>query len=145
MNVNMNDWYTHSPFLQGGAATCSKGFVTCFLKVPLACLGSMAAAVQPNSQGNSLRKQLKKPSEQVAAPFSVQAYTKTKLIISSQQNQSDQNCILVQFQALEHDFLDHSIKAVLNVIPGQSSCRWRRPGSCRRPARRRCERISAKN
>ena len=29
----------------GGAATCSEGFVICFLKVPLACLGSMAAAV----------------------------------------------------------------------------------------------------
>ena len=36
----------------GGAATCSEGFVICFLKVPLACLGSMAAAVQPNSLGN---------------------------------------------------------------------------------------------
>ena len=30
--------------LQSGAATCSEGFVKCFLKVPLACLGSMAAA-----------------------------------------------------------------------------------------------------
>ena len=27
----------------------------CFLKVPLACLGSMAAAVQPNGLGNSLK------------------------------------------------------------------------------------------
>ena len=36
----------------GGAATSSEGFVICFLKVPLACLGSMAAAVQPNSLGN---------------------------------------------------------------------------------------------
>ena len=41
-----------------GAATCSKGFVTYFLKVPLACLGSKAAAaVQPNSLG-TLRKHL---------------------------------------------------------------------------------------
>ena len=32
--------------LLGGAVTCSEGFVTVFLKVPLACLGSMAAAVQ---------------------------------------------------------------------------------------------------
>ena len=40
-------------YLQGGAATCSEGFVICFLKVPLACLGSMAAAIQPNSLGNS--------------------------------------------------------------------------------------------
>ena len=37
----------------GGAATCSEGFVTCFLKVPLACLGCMAAAVQPSGLGNS--------------------------------------------------------------------------------------------
>ena len=29
--------------LLGGAATCSEGFVICFLKVHLACLGSMAA------------------------------------------------------------------------------------------------------
>ena len=40
----------------GGAATCSEGFVICFLKVPLACLGNMAAAVQPNSLGNSQKK-----------------------------------------------------------------------------------------
>ena len=39
--------------LSGGAATCSKGFVVCFLKVPLSCWGSMAAAVQPNSLENS--------------------------------------------------------------------------------------------
>ena len=44
----------------GGAATCSEGFVLCFLKVPLACWGSMAAAVQPNSLG-TLRKRLTKP------------------------------------------------------------------------------------
>ena len=52
--------------LQSWAATCYKGFVKCFLNVPLACLGSMAAAVQPN--GLSFRKQFTKPSEQVAAP-----------------------------------------------------------------------------
>ena len=34
----------------GGAATCSEGFVICFLKVPLACLFSMAATGQPNTQ-----------------------------------------------------------------------------------------------
>ena len=39
--------------LLGGAATGSEGFVTYFLKVPLACLGSMAAAVQPSGMGNS--------------------------------------------------------------------------------------------
>ena len=37
--------------LLGGAATCSEGFVICFLKVSLACLGSMAAAIQHNSLG----------------------------------------------------------------------------------------------
>ena len=36
-----------------GATTCRKCFVICFLKVPLACLGSIAATVQPNSLGNS--------------------------------------------------------------------------------------------
>ena len=40
----------------GGHLTCSEGFVICFIKVPLACLGSMAAAVQPNSLGNSKNK-----------------------------------------------------------------------------------------
>ena len=40
----------------GGAATYSEGFLNCFLKVPLACLGSMAAAVLPNSLGNSQKK-----------------------------------------------------------------------------------------
>ena len=50
-----------------GAATCSEGFVICFLKVPHAYLGSMAAAVQPNSL-ETLRKHFTKPSEQVAAP-----------------------------------------------------------------------------
>ena len=44
------------PPLLGGAATCSEGFVLRFLKVPLACLGSMAAAVQTNSLGNSRKK-----------------------------------------------------------------------------------------
>ena len=37
----------------GGAATLSEGFVISFLKVPLACLGCMAAAVQPSGLGNS--------------------------------------------------------------------------------------------
>ena len=53
----------------GGAATCSKGFVICFLNVPLTCLGSMAIAVQPNSLGTH-RKHFTKPTEQVAAPAS---------------------------------------------------------------------------
>jgi len=35
--------------------------------VPLACLGSMAATVQPYSLGKS-QKKVNKPSEQVAAP-----------------------------------------------------------------------------
>ena len=37
--------------IQSGPATCSEGIVTCFLKFPLACLSSMAVAVQPNSLG----------------------------------------------------------------------------------------------
>ena len=57
----------------GGAATCSEGFEICFLKVPLACLGSMAAAVQPSSLG-TLRKHFTKPSEQVAAPPSMKRW-----------------------------------------------------------------------
>ena len=51
----------------GGAAACSEGFVACFLKVPLACLGSMAAALQPNSLG-TLRRYFTKPSLQPDAP-----------------------------------------------------------------------------
>ena len=39
-----------------GAATCSEGFVICSLKVPLACLGSMAGSVMANSLGNSQKK-----------------------------------------------------------------------------------------
>ena len=35
-------------YFMSGAAGCVKGFSTCFLKVPLAGLGSMVAAVQPN-------------------------------------------------------------------------------------------------
>ena len=35
------------------AAGCEKGFVKCFLKVPLASLGSMAVVVQPNGLWNS--------------------------------------------------------------------------------------------
>ena len=38
--------------VQSGAATCSEGFVICFLKVHLACLCSMTAAVQPNCLWN---------------------------------------------------------------------------------------------
>ena len=36
-----------------GAAGCVKGLVECFLEVLLSCLGSMAAAVQPNCLWNS--------------------------------------------------------------------------------------------
>ena len=39
-------------FVLGGAATCSEGFLICFLRVPPACFGNMAAAVQPNDLGN---------------------------------------------------------------------------------------------
>ena len=43
----------------GGAATCSEGFVICFIKVPLAYLNSMAAAVYPNSLWNSQKNKHK--------------------------------------------------------------------------------------
>ena len=43
----------HIKRIQSGTATCSEGFVTCFLKVPFSCLGSMAAAIHPNPWGNS--------------------------------------------------------------------------------------------
>ena len=36
-----------------GSSRHGKGFVKCFLKVPPACLGSTATAVQPNGLGNS--------------------------------------------------------------------------------------------
>ena len=39
--------------VQSGAGGCVKGFVKCFLEVPLAWLGSMAAAVQPSCLRNS--------------------------------------------------------------------------------------------
>ena len=41
----------HAP--TGRGCHLFQGFVICFRKVPLACLGSMAAAVQPYSLGNS--------------------------------------------------------------------------------------------
>ena len=63
-----------SMYILGGAATCSEGFVICFLKVPFACLGSMAAAVA----WGTFRKHFTKPSEQVAAPPSI--YHSTPLI-----------------------------------------------------------------
>ena len=39
--------------VQSGASGYEKGFVKWYLKVPLACLGSTAAAVQPNGLWNS--------------------------------------------------------------------------------------------
>ena len=41
--------YMESPFCQSTrwAATCYKGFVICFLKVPLACFGNWSTAQQP--------------------------------------------------------------------------------------------------
>ena len=35
----------NEPKVQSGASGCEKGLVECFLNVPLACLGSTAAAV----------------------------------------------------------------------------------------------------
>ena len=38
--------------MQSGAADCERGIEKCFLKVALTCLGTMAAAIQPNSLWN---------------------------------------------------------------------------------------------
>ena len=48
-----------SEFILGGAATCSEGFATCFLKVPVACLGSIAAAVQPGELSENILQNLR--------------------------------------------------------------------------------------
>ena len=53
--------------IKSGAATCSEGLVKYFLKVPIALMGTMAAAVKLRACG-TLRKQLKNPAEQFAAP-----------------------------------------------------------------------------
>ena len=57
-------------YILGGVATCSEGFVQCFLRVPRlpACT---AVAVQPKQARETLRKHITKPSEQVAAPPSI--------------------------------------------------------------------------
>ena len=44
---------TNQKYLQSVVSGCVTGFVNFFLKVPLACLGSTAAARQPNSLWNS--------------------------------------------------------------------------------------------
>ena len=56
----------------GGAATCSVGFVNCFLRqrVPRA-VGCTAAAMLPKQARETFRKHITKPSEQVAAPPSI--------------------------------------------------------------------------
>ena len=48
--------------IQSGAATCKKGVLLCFLKITLACLGCMAAAVQPKRLGNSQKTFYKRSS-----------------------------------------------------------------------------------
>ena len=52
-NSTVRVWLDKHDHIQSGALGCEKGSVKYFLKVPLACLCSMAAAVQPNSLGNS--------------------------------------------------------------------------------------------
>ena len=48
--------------IQSGAATCKKGVLLCFLKITVACLGCMAAAVQPKRLGNSQKTLYKRSS-----------------------------------------------------------------------------------
>ena len=59
--------------LLGGAATCSEGFVKCFLRVPR-LLGCTAAAMLPKQATGAFRKHITKPLEQVAAPPSIEEY-----------------------------------------------------------------------
>ena len=59
--------------LLGWAATCSKGFVKCFPRVPR-LLGCTASAMLPKQARETFRKHITKPSEQVAAPPSTQVH-----------------------------------------------------------------------
>ena len=58
----------------GGAATCTEGFVNCFLRVPR-LLGCTAAAMLPKQARGTYRKHATKPLEQVAAPPSTRCAT----------------------------------------------------------------------
>ena len=59
----MNTIESHVYVILGRAVTWVRGFVNNFLRVPLACLGSREAAVQPGA----LRKHFTTPLSQVAA------------------------------------------------------------------------------
>ena len=56
----------------GGAATCSEGFVNCFLRVPQA-LGCTAAAMLPKQARELLDNILQNLPQQVPAPPSISA------------------------------------------------------------------------
>ena len=73
--------------VQSGASGCETGLVKCvfFLKVPLACLGSTATAVQPISLWNS-QEHFTKPFAQPDAPDCIKCSIYlgfTSLILSS--------------------------------------------------------------
>ena len=54
MEGGIRNWQDVNKIQSGAAAAgCIKGFVIFFLEVPLACLDSLAAAVQPNGLWNS--------------------------------------------------------------------------------------------
>ena len=75
--------YNRAAQVLGGAATCSEGFAIFFLKVPLACMGSMAAAVQPNCLWKS-QKTCYKTFTSTCCPrlyLSIQTYTARRAII----------------------------------------------------------------
>ena len=43
----------------GGGATCSKGFVICFLKIPIACVGSCCTAQWPGELSENILQNLR--------------------------------------------------------------------------------------
>ena len=87
----------------GGAATCLEGFVICFLRVPLACLGSMAAAVkQAHGPGelseNSLQNLRNKwpPHPVEAIDLQTQNSPDLQTCISKISNSRLKNCTIFQ-------------------------------------------------
>ena len=66
-------WLTMTKYIVlGGAATCSEGFVNCFLRVPQA-LGCTAAAMLPKQARELLDNILQNLPQQVPAPPSISA------------------------------------------------------------------------
>ena len=75
------------------AATWSEGFVKCFLKVQLACLGSMAAVVQTNGLCNSYKTLYK--------TFGTSCRPRLYLMHCSSRNSGVKSAILVRWRRWE--------------------------------------------